>query len=823
MPIHLPQTINFMKQFLTIPFVLMAVLSIAQTQTIRGTVADKDSKQPLADAVVKITTQGVTVTEVMSNEKGEYRLLNVPLGRHDIQISLNGHKTSFLNNIIVTSAKEVILNIELDDAQIELKSVKIKSKPKQGQPNNEMGLISVRQFSVDETDRFAGSRGDPSRMASNFAGVQGADDSRNDIVIRGNSPQGVLWRVEGVDIPNPNHFSIPGTTGGPVSIINNKILANSDFFTGAFPSEYGNSTAGVFDLKMRNGNNEKREYSSQLGFLGWDLMAEGPFSKKSKASYLATYRYSTLDLFSKLGIPIGTDAVPRYQDYSVRFNFPLKNQANLSFFAIGGASQIAIKISDEKQTSGNLYGDNDRDQYFKSSMNVFGANYMKQLNKKSYLKGSLAFTTQKMDVHHDLVFRHVDDTIVENNDTFYKYELDSLVDNLDYVFKQKSLGLHLFLNTKVNKVMTIKYGAQVTSYFLNYIDSARNFDSTNKQDYWKWFTRWNSKGTAMLLQPYITMKYKFGPKLTGTAGLHFQYFTVSDGNQAVSQFVGPEPRLGFRYQINSKQSLNLGIGMHSQIQPLYTYFYILPGNNKPHNLSMGMNRSNHYVLGYDLAFGKAMRFKAETYYQELYAIPVSNKSSSFSLLNSGAGFSRFFPDTLVNNGTGYNYGVELTLEKFFTKGYYYMTTLSLFEAKYSGSDGVLRNSDFNTNYAFNGLFAKEYKVGKKNTLNVGGKFTMAGARRYSPMDTIETLKQREYIELDASKNTLRFGSRYMRLDFRISYKINSKKLTHEFAIDLVNVTNRKNILKYSYISDAPYYRQTYQLGFLPLFYYKLDF
>jgi hypothetical protein len=278
-----------------------------------------------------------------------------------------------------------------------------------------------------------------------------------------------------------------------------------------------------------------------------------------------------------------------------------------------------------------------------------------------------------------------------------------------------------------------------------------------------------------------------------------------------------------RYQLNNRQSINFGTGFHSQIQPAYTYFYILPGNQNPHNMNMGLTKSKHFVLGYELTMGRDKKFKVETYYQSLSNIPVEIKPSSFSLANTGSGFSRFFPDSLKNTGTGRNYGIEFTMEKSFTKGYYYMATLSLFDAKYTGSDGIERNSDFNTNYAFNGLVAKDWKVSKRGILNMGGKFTMAGARRYSPMDTLASKREREYVEVDNLKNTLRFGKAYSRFDIRVSYKINAKKVTHEFAIDLVNVTNNKNILKYTYVGEKPYFRQEYQLGFLPLFYYKIDF
>lgn len=815
-----------MKKLLLISLSLLWMLGLsAQTQTLRGKITDKESKQPLSGVKVCITTNGIDSGKFATTDAaGDYQLNDISVGRHNLLITLDKYQDLVLQNIILTSAKEVVLNLDMSEVFVSFVGGGIKSSRK-SQPNNQNALVSARLFTVDETDRFAGSRGDPARMASNFAGVQGADDSRNDIVVRGNSPQGVLWRLEGADIPNPNHFAIPGTTGGPVSIINNKILGNSDFFTGAFPAEYGNSTAGVFDLKLRNGNNKKHEYSTQFGFLGWDLLAEGPLSKKHKSSFLVTYRYSTLAMFEKMNIKIGTDAVPRYQDASFKLNFPLGKKCNINFFGIGGNSDINIMISDQKQSSGELYGDDDRDQKFGSSMGVIGSAFVWNINPKSYFRAVVTKTHQQVTAVHQLVFRHNTDTIYEAGKPIYKFALDSLVKNLDYRFRINTTGANLFVNTKLNPSTSMRYGLNLTSYNFRFRDSARNFDYMDTANYWKWFTRWNSDGTGLLLMPYVQMKWQATKKLNVSAGVTAQMFAISDKASGLNHTSAKyfQPRLGMRYQLSNKQSLNFGFGVHSQIQPAYTYYYILPGNKNPHNINMGMTSSKHYILGYDRVIGKDKRFKAETYYQQLSNIPVERRMSSFSLANTGSGFSRFFPDTLQNTGTGYNYGIELTLEKSFTKGYFYLVSLSLFDAKYKGSDNVVRNSDFNTNYAMNGLFAKEWKVSKHGVLSVGGKLTFAGARRYSPMDTLASRREREYIEQDSLKNTLRFGKSYSRFDLRLSYKINAKKLTHEFAIDLVNATNRKNILKYSYTSETPNFKEEYQLGFLPLFYYKLDF
>jgi hypothetical protein len=203
--------------------------------------------------------------------------------------------------------------------------VTVKAGRNQDVLNNEFGALSARTFDVENTRRFAGSRNDPSRMAANFAGVVGNNDARNDSVIRGNSPTGLLWRLEGIDIPNPSHYGALGATGGPVTILNNNVLSQSDFFTGAFSATYGNALSGVFDLQLKTGNRDKREYTGQVGFNGFELEAEGPFKKRKKETYLAHYRYLVMGLVQKLGISMGTgSSVPNYQDLSFKIDIPTK-------------------------------------------------------------------------------------------------------------------------------------------------------------------------------------------------------------------------------------------------------------------------------------------------------------------------------------------------------------------------------------------------------------------------------------------------------------------------------------------------------------------
>ncbi len=327
-----------------------------------------------------------------------------------------------------------------------------------------------------------------------------------------------------------------------------------------------------------------------------------------------------------------------------------------------------------------------------------------------------------------------------------------------------------------------------------------------------------------MLQPYLQWKYKPTDQLTFTAGLNGLIFTLNNNSRAI------EPRLGVSWQVRPGQSVSFGYGLHHQMQSTYLYFYHLPGTRQPHNRDMGFTRSQHLVLGYDYAISPTVRIKAETYYQYLDRIPITRYPSSVSLLNQGSGFTRLFPDSvLVNQGTGYNYGVEFTLEKFFSRNYFLLLTGSLFDSKYRGSNGVLRNTDYNGHFATNLLSGAEYTVGKKKqtTLIIGGKLTWAGGRRYSLPDVAASLEKKEVVPIDSVRNELQFAN-YLRADLRLGFRRNSRKLTHEVAVDLVNILGIKNVLSITYApnprkpEENPL-REEYQLGFLPLFYYRVDF
>ncbi len=793
-----------MRKFLLSLSLSLSLLSFSQiTQTVRGVIMDKEAQYGIPGAVVKIITDSTLKISASTDGNGNFKLLNVPLGRHVIKVSFIGYKENIISNVIVDAGKETILSIELEESVTSLTQVDVTATTKDN-ANNEMGLISVKVFNIEETNRYAGSRGDPGRMASNFAGVSGSDDSRNDIVIRGNSPMGLIWRIEGVDVPNPNHFAVAGTSGGAISILNNKVFGPSDFYMGAFPAEYGNANSGVFDIKMRNGNNENHEITAQLGILGTELSAEGPLSKTKGSTYLFAYRYSTFTIFDKFNIQLGTSAVPKYQDLSFKLNFPGKKNSNFSIFGVGGYSDIDIVLSDKTPDEVEVYGDNNRDQYFTTGMGLLGASYSKSINEKTYFKGVFSFYQSYSGAIHDIFTRDSVTGIV-----------DTMVPKLDYKYFSDKLTLNLSLSKKYNASHSIKTGLIADEW------THEMYDSLFIEQLGVWEVRNNASESVVMLQPFFQWKYKRTDNLTFSAGLHMTYYSLNND-------IAIEPRVGMRYTFSKVNLLTMGYGLHSQVVPAYISLAQVKdsaGNYYEHNKELQFTNSHHLVLGYQRFIGKYGTFKAEVYYQHLFDVPVDTFPSSFSLVNQGSTFSRFFPGYLVNEGTADNYGGELTYEKGFAKSWYMLLTGSYYNAVYKGSDGIERHSDFDGTYATNLLLGKEFKFGKnKNTVfTTATKITWAGGKRYTPADTASSVYWGEIVEVDSLRNSERFGD-YFRLDLKIGIKINRKRLTHEIAIDLVNILNEHNVLGLTYSGDPrnPIIEE-YQLGFLPLFYYKIDF
>ncbi|MFN8230963.1 MAG: TonB-dependent receptor [Bacteroidia bacterium] len=773
------------------------IFSQTLNQTIKGTVLDKQSQYPLPGAVIQVLNTK-PILNATTNDNGEFKITNVPIGRWQIKIQLIGYKEKY-QIVVLNSGKENINVYELEENVIQGTEVEVVAEQDKTATNNKMSTVSSRVFSAEEAARYAGSRNDPARMAANFAGVSGANDSRNDIIIRGNSPLGILWRLNGLDIPNPNHFGNSGSTGGPVSILNNNTLANSDFMTGAFAADYGNATAGVFDLKMRQGNTEKFEFLGQVGFNGFELGAEGPFNKKKNSSFLINYRYSTLSIFKALNIDFGTgDAIPQYQDVTFKTDFQTKKIGKISFWGIGGTSYIAL-LESNKSKDNDLFGFSARDTYFKSYVGASGITHTYLLKNNAYVKTNIGISG---------TYNHI---LADRLDTSFKTPK-----NLKPEYRQKTQTIKYSFNTTYNKKFNsrnfLNLGIYTDVFNTLFVDSIDYLFGTKT-----FITLRNYNGVTSLSRAFIQWQHKFNDKLTLNTGVSNQFFFLNNSNAI-------EPRLGLKYNINQKQSLSLGAGMHSQLQPIYIYFASdsINGQRVETNKNLDFTRAAHAIVAYDINFAQNFRLKTEFYYQYIFNAPVKNTPDYFSVLNLGADFTSPNITNLVSKGTGYNYGLEITLEKFYSKGYYFLFTTSLFESKYKGSDNVLRNTAFNGNYVFNLLGGKEFKLNDKYILIIDVRSTYAGGKRYVPINLNASILAKDEIRDGTHAYENKYPD-YFRIDVKPGFRLNFKNTTHEFSVDVQNLTQNNNVFQQVYDINSQKINTTYQLKFFVLPQYRILF
>ncbi|MFT4521595.1 MAG: hypothetical protein ACI8ZN_000532 [Bacteroidia bacterium] len=774
-------------------------------QTVRGSIYDAVNERPLVGATIEVYS-AIYKSGGSTNDLGEFEINSVPVGRHDFRITYLGYESVLLNQIEITSSKEVVLKIEMFESVNELDAVKISIKRDKKKTINTNISVSGRTFSIEESQRYAGSRGDVARMAQNFAGVQGADDSRNDIVVRGNSPIGVLYRLEGIDIPNPNHFSSAGTTGGPISMLNNNVLENSDFISSAFPAEYGNANAAVFDLGVRSGNNNKHEFLGQIGFAGFEGMAEGPIRRKSKSSFLVNYRYSALGVFNALGLDFGTGtAIPKYQDLTFKLNFPDKT-GSTSLFGLGGISTISLLQS---QSAGdNLFREDREDLVYKTRTGVLGVTRVQKLGENTTLKVILSIDAAGTKTTLD-TFNLVGGENVEFGGLYRDNSVqgkNSVIVSLKHKFSSKT---------------SLSVGTRYYHYFFDLKDS---FYNTN---YGFWVSPTSIKSSTSLSQTFANLNHRFNNRLRANLGLNYAHFLYNNSSSL-------EPRLGASWAVNSKLSINAGAGVHSQLAPFRVYYEQRTDSNgvkTKMNQDLSFMKSLHYVFGVDVSLNRNTRLKVEAYYQHLYNVPIdAGDWTDYSLLNQGTDFGVQFTDSLVNKGTGKNYGFEITFERFLSKGLYFLNTYSFYRSLYTDAAGIERSTAFDSRYAFNLLVGKEFyfkqttnKKGKvkKPSLTVDLKVMLNGGKRFTPIDTEKSIMQAETVYTNQI-----FKSQhpdYKRIDLRIAYKVQSKKLTQEWGIDIQNLTNQQNIFAQNFDAQSGKFRYTYQTGLLPIGIYRATF
>ncbi len=755
--------------FLSLSGVTPLLLSAQDvTTTLRGQVIDIDTRVTLPGASVRIVSldpERGTACDV----DGRFRIENVPVGRHAILVQSIGYEERLLSNLVLTSGRETSVVVELRESLDEGEEVIVTATQK-GEALNQMTSVSARSFSVDEASRYAASFWDPARMAQSYAGVASADDENNDIVVRGNSPRGLLWRLEGMEIPNPNHFRDgPGSSGGGVSMISNTVLSNSDFLTGAFPGEYGNGLSGAFDLRFRSGNSDQREYTLQLGALGGQASLEGPLPG-ANASYLFNYRYADLSLLDAIGIKFGGEnaIAPKFQDINFVVNLPQTAIGGIRLWGIGGISEAG-----DRAVRDSALWDNRGDRFENSEKHttgVIGLNHLYVFpSQTTYIKSIINVS------HSESI--NSEDTI-DNSYLLHPVERE--------VFTNTDIRASLLLNHKVSAQHVLRFGGVFSSLGYDLLDS-RIRSSTGE-----FVTLLDESGRTGLVQGYGAWQYRPSEEVTLNLGLHYMRLLLN-GSQVI------EPRFGARWQIDPKHTISYGAGLHSRAEPVAVYLAESVDDqgvaSRP-NEDLALPRALHNVLGYDWSINRNLRVKAEVYHQHLFDVPVAADSSFVSSLNYRSGYTT---QSLVNEGTGRNIGVELTVEKFFSDDYYLLFTSSLFDSKYTALDGVERNTLFNGNYIFNLLGGKEFHVGStdQNVISIDLRGIYRGGYRFIPVD-LQSSREAGRTVYDFENVYESRASDYYRLDVGFGFQHNNSGWSWTLEVDLQNALDRHNVLREFY-------------------------
>lgn len=755
-----------MKKYLFVLFIIAQsffVFSQEITQKIRGKVFDSETHIGLPGASI-IVIGSSPIIGTTTDSDGNFVLDKVPVGRISIQISYIGYENYYVSDILVSSGKEIVLNIPLIESFISLSEIVIKPDFEKDKAINKMATLSAKTFSVEDASRYAGGMDDPSRLVSSFAGVAPSTVDNNEIVIRGNSAKGILWRVEGVEIPAPNHLAGLFSGGGVSTMFNSNMLSNSDFFTGAFPAEYGNALSGVFDINLRTGNNSKREHTIQVGSYGIDLGTEGPFVKGKNASYLLNYRYSTYGLLQDL-LPQVT-GLPSYSDLSFKLNFPTKKAGIFSLWSINGMGNI--QYLNEKDTSKweTNYDSYDYDIHY--NLTASGVNHRKIIGENSYLFSSISFSA----------------TEYINNNTYFQPDLKEIPvsdqNEIDYKYCFSSFLNHKFSNRHTNRT-----GLIINRIQYKYdVEANTNVANNDTADFFV-----KSRGFAYYYQFYSQSTFKLTEKIDINAGLHFMLLNTNNK-------VSIEPRIGINWKLSENHKLSFAYGKHSKIEPLRIYLMEVKTDSgfETLNKELEVTKAHHFVLSYDWKISQNAHLRLEPYYQKLFDVPVI-PDSSFSMINYNN--EMYFSSQLINKGTGANVGIDITLDRFMKNGYYYMLTTSLFNSKYVGGDGVERNTKYNQNLVLNILGGKEWQTKKNNTFSLNGKFTILGGRRYAPIDMERSISS-QFVIYDNSRIFEEQVPTNYYIDISMNYTINKLKLSHSIILQVKNLLMQKEFLGHAY-------------------------
>lgn len=761
------------------------------------------------DAISNIPLEGCEIEVFPKSEKtntdslGSATFHSLLPGRYYVMVTKEGYKLFVSDNFLHTNQKSSQMILFLQDGSVNLKEIEVKtaSMLTSNESKNSFSYLSNRSFSSEDTERIPMGLNDPARMSLSYTGVHvGRSDLDNPIIVRGNSPYGVSWRIEGIDVPNPNHFAKHGTSGGGLSILSAQVIGNSDFYSGAMPAEFGNALAATFDIKLREGNYSKKAYKARASMLGIDVAAEGPF-KNNRSSFLINYRYSTLGLMNWLTFYlVGNRTVNTFSDLSFNLIFNSKNLKNkTTVFGVFGKSMDHAfpQPEPEKRKVGVL--DDWEERIRPSDMGVLGITHTRNINSRSSLKIVAAATLSR-------ILRYSDTLSFE--DVHFRYNTEKYIDN--------RLSTNVAYLNKLSNTLKLKTGVQIQlmDFEFNRTTLPRSSMNdvtaqTNGKLIWA-----NGNGSSTVAEAYAMLEKVWLEKIYLNAGFHNMHFFFNNTNSF-------EPRIALKYSPNVRHIVAASYGLHSQLLPMSTYFVARKANDKAPfqydypNQNLAFPRSEHIVLSYRTMLAKDFKLTTELYSQNISrSLVQETKESSFWILNASDGYPGI--TNMVATGKGFNKGVDITVEKLFYSKYFLMFTGSLYDAKFQTYAGDIFNSSFNDRFGSTLTFGREFNLRKSRVIQAGFRGMFNGGFHYTEPDLVKSTALKTYIPKFTETNKLNAPA-YKRLDARIAYRYNGKRTSGQIALDIQNATGYANVSRAFYnISTRQIELQRKGTGFTPI-------
>ena len=785
-----------MKTYFATLIIALASFSLSAQdfqQTIRGVVKDAENKTiiPGAKVLVSDIQSDSAIVSVITDQKGEFLIESIAVGRYRVLVSALSYEAVIMEDVLLSSAKEMVLDVELIPGTKSLEAIEVFGTNMRGEPLNRMAITSAITITPEQTSKYAASWDDPLRVALAYPGVSQQSSGFNDFSVRGNSPLGVLYRLEGIPIHNPNHFASIGSSGGFVTQFSSSVLGNSDFYSGVFPAEFGNATTAAFDFRFRNGNNKEREHAFKASFFGLDFATEGPLSKNSDASYLVNYRYSTLGLLAQM-INIG-GLLPVYQDISFNLNLPTKKWGTFKVFGIGGVSSFLLGA--DKDSANWTEESNRFERVFGSNSATVGVSHIIKSSEKGYWHSGIAASGGR-----------------------YFDETDYIADDLSYDQREKGeymdqrLTATVDYNHKFNRRHSNKTGAIFTHVNHDYMNMVYDITIPGLD------TLSQTNGSAQYFQLYTQSKFFLSDRLILNVGLHYLHFLLND-------YVGIDPRMGLTYELNPRAKFTLGYGHQSRLEDL-TFYFIEQDNAEGQptyvNQDAQLSKSHQAALNYSQMLTKSLRLTAEVYFQYLYNVPA-DPNGTYSVQNL---FYRLPVGNLENIGEGKNYGLELALQQFTRKGLYFLVSGTVFNAQYKAGDGIWRNTEFNQQFAFNLLAGKEFvlkeKADRKRLFALNVSYRHAGGVWINPID-LEASQTIGWTQFDMSNPYSDRQGNQVGLDVSMNFQVLRKKVTSKWSLSIKNLYTSRQVIRQEYDIETNSIKEFTDYGVIPVFGYTLYF